>query len=307
MNANKAIFATTTTLFLAILALATPSPCPAWYVSGFEKVWDEKEWIEETTGIVFVRIPGGQFQMGSPEGEDGRSSDEGPVHLVKIDSFWMGKYEVTNAQFRIWKKDHKSEEYNGQSLNGDFQPAVAVSWNDAAAFVEWLDGQERYKGKVEFFLPSEAQWEYACRGGAGEARFWGESPDQACGFANVHDSTSAGAFAWNHAPHNCNDHFATTAPTDSDKFQPNPFGLYHMLGNVWEWCRDTWDSEAYKKRDQDAANPVVESGDSGERTFRGGSWVSPPSDVRCAARVSDAPVGANGTVGFRVGAKFLDH
>ena len=261
----------------------------------------ENEFVEEITGMVFVKIPGGQFQMGSPDTEDGHDKDEGPVHTVKIDSFWMGKYEVTNGQYRKFKKDHNSKNYQEQSLDGDDQPVVYVSWNDAMAFVDWLNGLEPYKGRFEFFLPSEAQWEYACRAGTGTARFWSENPDEACKYANVYDKTSEAAFKWSGTLHDCEDHYAVSAPVNSDKFQPNPFGLYHMLGNVWEWCRDEYDSEAYGKRGEAAANPVVQAGGSGRRVHRGGGWDAGPALVRCAYRGVGAPGDSAGSLGFRLG------
>ncbi len=301
---KKTTLSTTLALFLAIGALAAPCHSHAWFITGFEKVWeDDKEWVEEITGMVFVKVPGGQFRMGSPDSEDGHQSDESPVHTVSIDSFWMGKYEVTNAQFRKFRKNHDSKDYEGHSLNDDDQPVVYVSWNDAVAFVEWLNSQNRYKGKVEFFLPSEAQWEYACRAGTNSARFWGEDSSSACAYANVHDSTSAGAFDWSWSPHQCTDHYAVSAPVNSAGFQPNSFGLYHMMGNVWEWCRDICDSDAYKKRGQAAANPVVEAGGSGYRVCRGGGWHYGPALVRCAGRSQGRPGVSNDGLGFRLGGK----
>ena len=261
----------------------------------------ENEFVEEITGMVFVKIPGGQFQMGSPDTENGHYKDEGPVHTVKIDSFWMGKYEVTNGQYRKFKRDHNSKNYREQSLDGDDQPVVYVSWNDAMAFVDWLNGLEPYKGRFEFFLPSEAQWEYACRAGTGTARFWSENPDEACKYANVYDKTSEAAFKWSGTLHDCEDHYAVSAPVNSDKFQPNPFGLYHMLGNVWEWCRDEYDSEAYGKRGEAAANPVVQASGSGGRVYRGGGWGVGPVFVRCADRYYFAPGDSDGDLGFRLG------
>ncbi len=300
---KKTTLSTTLALFLAVGALAAPSHSHAWFITGFEKVWeDDKEWVEEITGMVFVKVPGGQFRMGSPDSEKDHQSDEGPVHTVSIDSFWMGKYEVTNAQFRRFRKNHDSKDYNGHSLNGDEQPAVYVSWNDAVAFVDWLNSQNRYKGKVDFFLPSEAQWEYACRAGTNSARFWGEDSSSACVYANVSDYTARDKLDFSYY-HECEDYFAVTAPTTSDRFQPNSFGLYHMLGNVWEWCRDTYDSDAYKNRRQAAPNPVVEAGGSGDRVSRGGSWLTGPAGVRCAGRRDVAPGYSYGGLGFRLGGK----
>ena len=96
----------------------------------------QRTWREPITGMEFVWIPGECFMMGGP-GQD-INTDEGPVHKVCVDGFWMGKYEVTNSEFRKFRPDHKSKEYKGHPLNGDNQPAVYVSWNDAQDFARWL-------------------------------------------------------------------------------------------------------------------------------------------------------------------------
>ena len=116
----------------------------------------DRTWKEPVTGMEFVWIPGGEFMMGSNNGD----SNEKPVHKVRLDGFWMGKYEVTNGQYRQYKSSHDSKSYKGVSLNGDRQPAVYVSWDDAKEFVKWLN---RKSGNA-FALPAEAQWEYAWQG-----------------------------------------------------------------------------------------------------------------------------------------------
>ncbi len=123
----------------------------------------------------FVWVPKGCFQMGSNIG----NSNEKPVHEVCLDGFWMGKYEVTNRQFRKFRSGHDSKSYKGQSLNGDNQPVVFVSWGDAKAFIKWLNS----KGNGTFRLPTEAEWEYACRAGNKSARFWGDAEEIACKYA----------------------------------------------------------------------------------------------------------------------------
>jgi sulfatase modifying factor 1 len=154
-----------------------PGPKPS------EPVTPCQTWQEPVTGMVFAWVPGGCFEMGTPDSEKGRDPNEGPVHKVCVDGFWMGQNEVTNAQYRRFKSGHDSKEYKGNSLNGDNQPAVYVSWFDARAFADWLSRQN--SGKYTFRLPTEAEWEFACRAGTRKARFWGDDPDDACRYANV--------------------------------------------------------------------------------------------------------------------------
>jgi formylglycine-generating enzyme required for sulfatase activity len=218
--------------------------------------------------------------MGSPSNEKGRFSDEGPVHEVCVDGFWIGKHEVTNGQYRKFKAQHDSNAYQGHSLNGDDQPVVNVSWEDAKAFAEWLTKQ--YRGKNIFRLPREAEWEFACRGGTKTARYWGEDPNEACKHENVADQTAKRH--WSHfIIHNCDDGYAVTSSVG--KFPPNPFGLHDMLGNVMEWCEDVYYQEAYGKHQQ--KNPSYTE-DGPFRVSRGGSWYFEPSNERCAYRHSDS-------------------
>ncbi|MDM8523268.1 SUMF1/EgtB/PvdO family nonheme iron enzyme [Desulfococcaceae bacterium HSG8] len=240
----------------------------------------EGTWTDPVTGMEFVWVPKGCFKMGSPPGEKGRYSDEGPVHEVCVDGFWMGKYEVTNKQYRKYKSGHNSGDYEGNFLDGDNQPAVRVSWDDAKAFAKWLTGKSRH----EFRLPTEAEWEYACRAGTQTARFWGDDPDDACRYASVADQT-----------HNCDDGYAVTAPVGS--FSPNSFRLYDMLGNIWEWCEDIYDSDAYRKHKRN--NPIYADGGS-DRVRRGGSWYGKPAYVRCAERDHYSPASRGNLLGFRL-------
>ena len=136
------------------------------------------------------------------------------MHKVHLDGFWMGKCEVTNAQYRLYEKNHDSKSYEDVSLNGDSQPAVYVSWDDAQGFIKWLNKKTGHT----FALPSEAQWEYACRAGTTSKRFWGDDPDQACGYANVRDRTVKQKWGWG-AIHNCDDGFSATAPVGSFQAQ----------------------------------------------------------------------------------------
>ncbi len=253
-----------------------------------------KTWKEPLTGMEFVWVPGGCFLMGSPQTEKNREADEGPVHEVCVDGFWMGRTEVTNGQFRKFHPDHTSKDYSGVSLNGDSQPAVFVSWVDANNFAQWLRSQNG--GQYKFRLPTEAEWEYSCRAGSESSRYWGDDSAKACAYENIADLTGKRQWGWEQSQ-DCEDGYAATAPVGS--FQPNDFGLYDMIGNVWQWCQDVYSVDAYVKHDR--INPLfsVESGGS-SRVIRGGCWHCEEGKIRCAARRSGLPGGMNDDLGFRI-------
>jgi formylglycine-generating enzyme required for sulfatase activity len=237
-----------------------------------------------------VFVKGGCYQMGSSTNEKDRGPDE-TQHNVCVDDFWMSKYEVTNRQYRRYRSGHDSGAYKGKTLNDADQPVVQVSWEEASAYATWLSG----KSNKKLSLPTEAQWEYAARGGTTAARYWGDSPDSACGYANVHDQTSKRVNKFDWEMHNCDDGYAGTAPVGS--FRPNAYGLYDMLGNVWEWCSDWYAKDYYASSPRN--NPQGASSGSG-RVIRGGSWGSLPRGVRSALRYGDEPGYRHSILGFRL-------
>ena len=246
---------------------------------------------EEERAGEMVNIPGGCFKMGDISGDD-IYKDEKPAHEVCLDGFSMGKYTVTNAQYRRFKPGHSSGDYKGNSLNNDSQPVVNVSWDDAVEFAQWLSRQ----GGKRYRLPTEAEWEYAARGHTTTRNYWGNGKDDACGYANVHDLTSKRSFSdFTWEPHNCDDGYAVTAPVGS--FKPNLFGLYDMMGNVWQWTGD-WYGESYysespRKNPQGASSGL-------HRVGRGGSWNDLPASVRASLRDGDTPGNRNSYLGFRL-------
>ncbi len=271
-----------------------------------------------------VSIPLGSFVMGAASGEEEREKvpqemlgHASPQRAVTIsDRFSLGRYEVTRGQYAAFVAatgrangstcdglgtDGKWANQPGRSwLNPGFpqtdsDPVVCVSWHDATAYVEWLS---RTTGKT-YRLPSEAEWEYAARAGAGKARYWGDGRNEACRFANAADRTAAQKLNWNPNASDfvfqCNDNFTYTAPVG--KFQPNSFGLHDMLGNVWEWVEDCW-NDSYQQ-----AAPTQEArrgGNCGLRVLRGGGWYNNPRVVRAAYRARDPAGGHLSQVGFRV-------
>lgn len=259
---------------------------------------DVRPYVEPLTGMPFVWVPSGCFRMGSEDGEKGRDRDEGPLHEVCVDGFWMGQREVTRGEFRkfveatgyvtdaeregfSWVYTGSWEKRSGYSwrrpgfFQDDTHPVVHVSLNDALAMARWL-GE---KGGGSFGVPTEAQWEYACRAGRLDARFWGEDPAEACRYANAADAAAAEQFpSW--TVHACSDGYVFTAPAGS--FEPNGFRLYDLLGNVWEWCADSYDPQGYRKHA--SKTPVLADPSQSARVIRGGSWYSQPEHVRCAKR-----------------------
>lgn len=218
--------------------------------------------------LKLVLIPAGSFMMGSPFGESGRDDDEGPQHRVTISRpFYMGVYEVTQAQYQAVTGGNPS------SFSGRNNPVETVSWNDATNFCKALS---RKTGKT-FRLPTEAEWEYACRAGTSTRFCFGDS------------DSDLGRYAWYGSNSGSKAH-----PVGQKK--ANAFGLYDMHGNVWEWCSDWYaDSYANAKTD-DPQGPA--SGTA--RVMRGGPWYTVPQRCRSATRSRVAPDYRFFSFGFRV-------
>lgn len=275
-----------------MMTLVTGSISLTW---AFQRIPKPGEiWHEPLTGMAFVWVPGGCFKMGSPSVEAGRDPDEGPVHEVCVDGFWMGKTEVTNARYRQFKTNHDSKSYRGFSMTINDQPVVYINWHDAKAFAKWLTGQNH--GRYRFRLPTEAEWEYACRANTTTARYWGDDPDKTCGYANMADLTAKREWSYWEV-NNCDDGYPATAPVGS--LSPNAFGLYDMLGNVFEWNEDIYSKNAY--RNHQRSNPIY-MGDGSDRVIRGGCWYSWPAGGRCAGRSDHPPAGRHRDyfLGFRL-------
>lgn len=247
-----------------------------------------------------VVVPAGKFVMGSPADENGREDDEGPEHQVNIASFALSATEITRAQFLRFAKKTKykagdtcwtMEEGGVKERQGDWRslnysqavnsPIGCINWHDASAYANWMS---KVTGK-RYRLPTEAEWEYAARGKTSTARYWGNDPNAGCAYANVADQTAQkiirGASSW--SVHKCIDGFVFTSPVGS--FKPNAFGLYDMLGNVWEWTADSY-HDSYVSAPADGRAWL---GDNEMRVLRGGSWNNGPRNVRPAVRNSYEP------------------
>ena len=235
--------------------------------------------------IEMIAIPGGEFMMGSPEEEEGYS-DELPQHLVTLSNFYMGKYPVTQAQWKAVSDLPKIEQKldaDPSRFKGDDFPVERVSWYSAVEFCKRLS---KYSGR-DYRLPSEAQWEYACRAKTVTPFHFGDTLTS--DLANYNAITSYGS-----GP--TGEYRRKTVDTRS--FPANPFGLYDIHGNVWEWCQDAW-HENYNGAPVNGSAWTQES-DLSYRVLRGGSWFDLPGNCRSACRGYNTPNIYDYDFGFRV-------
>lgn len=248
-----------------------------------------QSYTDSLSGIEFLWVGSGCFTMGSAETEKDRSANELP-HQVCPAGFWIGKYEVTNSQYHRFDPTHESGNYDLAALNRADQPVVRVNWYEAVAYAARLSE----KTGARFRLPTEAEWEYAARGGKTAARPWGDDPKQACRYANIYDETARQAkpFNWANAP--CEDGQAIVAA--GGKYPANGFGLYDMLGNVAEWTCSEYDGTYAGGETRCAVSSLV----GGRRVLRGGSWSDYPGLVRFAYRFPAAPEYQKFDLGFRL-------
>ena len=239
------------------------------------QVEDYWEKLGEGVKLTMVKIPAGSFLMGSSEGESEQSDDEGPQHEVTLGAFWMAQTPTTQAQWRTvagWPKVERDLEPDPSYFKGDQRPVELVSWRDAQEFCRRLSQRTGQR----YGLPSEAQWEYACRAGSTTPFHFGATltPDQA--------------------------HFNSAQGTvDVASYPANDWGLHDMHGNVWEWCQDHWHSD-YEGAPNDGSAWEDCSLGGVPRLLRGGSWFTLPAGCRSAFRFNNFPDGRNYSIGFRV-------
>lgn len=237
-------------------------------------------WLEPVTGMEFAWVPGGTFRMGPGKWDTDGKHDEFPEHTVDIDGFWMGKYLITQANWKkvmastFWKKVSPYDFNPSWFKMGQEYPVEQISWNETREFIQKLISFN--KDKYYFRLPTEAEWEYAAR---------------SCG---KHQKYAGGknleALAWHSANSGMTSH-----PVGAK--QPNKLGLYDMSGNVYEWCLDEYSESAYKQHQKN--NPLI-SGKGSKRVIRGGSWSNSSHEMRSTYRASVNQDFKGNYIGFRL-------
>ena len=224
-------------------------------------------WRETVTGMEFVWVAGGCFLMGCGWWTNECSHEEQPVHEVCVDGFWLGKYEVTQRHWQ-WVMGSSPAHFK----KGLTFPVEQVTWNGAKEFIRRLNQQNDGK----FRLPTEAEWEYACRGGGKPEKYAG--------------GDQLDLFGW----------FAGNSDTRAHEVgtkEANGLGIHDMSGNVWEWCEDMYSFDAYRKHRRN--NPQYTADGTG-RVIRGGSWLHGPRYARCAYRYRSNPEERASSLGFRL-------
>ncbi|MFM6094115.1 MAG: formylglycine-generating enzyme family protein [Dolichospermum sp.] len=232
-----------------------------------------------------IAIPGGTFIMGSPEGEKRSRVHERPQHEVTVKSFSMSKYPVTQKQWRAvaaLEKVNIDLKSDPSYFKGNNRPVECVSWSHAQEFCARISQIEN----KTYRLPTEAQWEYACRAGTTTPFYFGETI-----------TTDLANYDGNYTYGDETKRVDRQQTTGVGSFPSNPFGLYDMHGNVWEWCQNTW-HENYEGAPIDGSDWTSQG--NSRRVLRGGSWYDIPRNCRSASRNWDiAGLGNNGN-GFRV-------
>lgn len=237
---------------------------------------------ENSVGITMVWLSADSFTMGSPLTEKGRFANEGQVEVKLTEGFWLGQTEITQSQ---WTQVMGTSPWLGKSneREGKNYAASFISWEDAISFIEKLNSKEHESGLLpidwEYSLPTEAQWEYACRGGKKTAFCFGEAPRELYAYGWSAENAFERGDAYSH---------------EVAKKRPNEFGLYDMHGNVWEWCKDNFSDKL------PGGTNLITANDKPLRVNRGGGWNFATNCCRSASRLSDAPDSRYNNLGFRI-------
>lgn len=263
--------------------------------SGRNQCYDEAL-AEGVLPLRMMQIPAGTFLMGSPKDEPERHAErESPQHEVTISQFFMAKYPVTQAQWRIvaaMEKVNRKLNPDPSQFKGDLRPVEQVSWEDAVEFCDRLTVHTNR----QYRLPSEAEWEYACRAGTTTPFHFGETlTTDIANYRGTDDESLGGSGSYGDGPKGKYREATTTV----DHFGiANAFGLCDMHGNVWEWCADYW-HQNYDGAPTDGS-AWIQGSNSSQRVLRGGSWGNGPRYGRSACRGSSNPGDRYSSYGFRV-------
>ena len=250
------------------------------------------ELLGDGVGLDMVFIPSGKFLMGAPEDEPESYDGERPQHEVTLQPFFMGRYTVTQAQWRVvasYPQIERELNLDPSRFKGDNRPVETVSWLDATEFCQRLSAQTGRQYK----LPSEAQWEYACRAGTTTPFHFGETITTDLANYNGTDDR------WGSYGRGTKGEYRKQT-TEVGSFLANRFGLHDMHGNVWEWCEDNY-RDSYEGAPIDGTAWIDPDRTNTDRVLRGGSWFDDPNFCRSAYRINGNPRGfIDGDVGFRV-------
>ncbi len=268
-----------------VSTLAFASPIQDWeYIQTGQSLTDAVKgvragdpWVDPVSGIGFVWVGNGCYTMGSLPKVEHREDDEGPTHEVCIahppGGFWLGRREVTQGEWRQVMRNNPA-----QFRKGDDYPVERVSWEGAETFLARLN--RSYQGQMQFRLPTEAEWEYACRNQGLDVRYAGSGDPAQAGWSRQNSNGMT---------------------QRSGSRMVNRLGLFDMSGNVWEWVQDSYDGQAYRQHGRE--NPLYDS-PGVYRVIRGGAWDTPPDAMRCSNRGSEAFSSRKSNIGLRIVAQF---
>ena len=266
-----------------------------------QKRQHQNQFFEEAlaagVSLRMMQIPGGEFLMGSPQDEIDRFDSESPQHLVRVEPFFLGKYPVTQAQWRVVASmggGNRPLESDPSRFKGDHRPVENVSWRDATEFCDRLS---QYTGRL-YRLPTESEWEYACRAGTITPFHFGETiTTELANYRGTDNKERKWSGSYGDGPQG--EYRRETTPVDQFGIA-NAFGLCDMHGNIWEWCQDHW-HENYKGAPVDSSSWVnPEASEDTSRVLRGGSWFDIPWFCRSATRYDGVAGGLYYGDGFRV-------
>ena len=239
--------------------------------------------LRQVLPLRMVKIPAGEFLMGSPATETHREEQEGPQRSIQIPSFYMGAFAITQRQYMSVMGNNPSYFTDEQDRDGADLPAEQITWRDASAFCQQLSD---LTGRI-YRLPSEAEWEYACRAGTTTPFCFGEKLT----------TEIANFFADFSFTENIEENYRN-ASVAVDSFWPNPFGLYNMHGNIYEWCADDY-HDSYQDAPSDGSLWLSDQANA-SKIMRGGAWFNDTPYCRSAARERNSQTGLSNSFGFRI-------